>query len=127
MLAEDIDIIACEAAHKTKDERNQAILNLRNQSPESTIDGVTLRRFSIDSDVAMLVGFTRVKGTVRNIRLEDIQVRGNLNGRHFITTEEDGSVSNITFTNVSFKNRPAAPVGDPTQWSLTDSHIHLKP
>lgn len=123
VLAEDIDIIACEAAHKITDERNQAILNLRNQNAASTIDGVTLRRVFIDSDIAMLVGLTRVKGTVRNLRLENVHVRGAMNGRHFITTEDDGNVTGITFDNVTINGKPATADRNPQHWSLTGENI----
>ena len=126
VLAEDIDIIACEAAHKTTDERNQAILNLRNQNAASTIDGVTFRRVFIDSDIAMLVGLTRVKGTVRNLRFEDVHVRGKMNGRHFITTEGDGNVTDITFENVTINGEPSHADGDPDSWSLTGKNINLQ-
>lgn len=126
-LVEDIDIIACEAAHKTTDERNQAILNLRNQNAASTIDGVTVRRLTIDSDIAMLVGLTRVKGTVRNLRFEDILVRGPMNGRHFITTEDEGNVTGITFANVMIGGESMQADGDSAHWSLTGENIVLAP
>lgn len=127
VLVEDIDIIACEASHKTTDERNQAILNLRNQNAASTIDGVTLRRVFIDSDIAMLIGLTRVKGTVRNLHLEDVHVRGPMNGRHFITTEDDGNVTGITFDRVTINGRVPIIVSDSAHWSLTGENINLTP
>jgi hypothetical protein len=100
-LVEDIDLIANEAADKTTRETNQAFLNLRRQSPESAIDGVTLRRIRLDSDVPMLLGFIETKGRVRQILLEDVTVRGVQRGKNFLRTEGAGRIEGITLRNVT--------------------------
>ncbi len=125
-LVEDIDIIACDAAHKTTDERNQAILNLRNQSPESAIDAVTLRRMFIDSDVPMLIGLTQVKGHVSNLHFENVHVRGPMNGRHFIRTEGNGNVTGISFEDVTINGQHAHADGEEKNWSL-NGNIAISP
>jgi hypothetical protein len=100
-LVEDIDLVACDAADKTQREANQAFLNLRRQSPESTIDGITLRRIRIDCDIPMLVGFLEVKGTVKNILFEEVSIKGTERGSSFIRTQDDGVVEGVTLRGVS--------------------------
>lgn len=115
-LAEDIDVIACEAATKIERESNQAFLNLRHQSPESVIDGVTLRRIRVDSDLPMLVGLTQVKGTVRNLHFEDVQIKGRINGKNFLRTEGTGSIQGLRLENVSAGGKPPT---EKLTWSTT--------
>jgi hypothetical protein len=100
-LVEDIDLIANEAADKTAREANQAFLNLRNQSAESVIEGVTVRRVRIDCDVPMLLGMINVEGKVRTLRLEDIEVAGRQRGKNFAHTKGEGRIEGITFHRVS--------------------------
>lgn len=117
-IAENIDVVACEAADKIQREGNQAFLNLRNQSARSVIDGVTLRHLRVDSDLPMLLGLIQVKGTVRNLRFEDVVVHGKMNGRNFLRTEGDGAISGIVWKNVRLQGQPVSSASD-TQWSTT--------
>ncbi len=117
-LVEDIDLIANEAADKTARETNQAFLNLRRQSPESVIDGVTLRRIRIDTDVPMLLGFIETKGRVRNILLDDVTVRGVQRGKNFLRTEGAGRIEGITLRQVSVNGRILTAT-DEALWSTT--------
>ena len=119
-LVEDIDLIACEAAGKTTREANQAFLNLRHQHADSAIDGVTMKRIRIDDDIAMLVGLTQVKGTVRNLVLEDVTLRGRVNGANFVRTEGDGSVADLRLTRITVDGAPVTSADDAgLRWSTT--------
>jgi hypothetical protein len=113
-LVEDIDVVACEAADKTPREGNQAFLNLRHQSAESVIDGVTLRRIRFDCDIAMLVGFLQVKGTVRNVAFEDVTLHGMVNGKNYLRTEDAGSIAGLRFRNVTISG-----AGSSLRWSTS--------
>ncbi len=117
-LAENIDVVACEAADKTQRETNQALLNLRNQSAKSVIDGVTIRRLRVDSDVPMLLGLIQVKGTVRNLLFEDVVVHGKINGKNFLRTEGTGSISGVRWKNVRIHEQTVSSASA-TQWSTT--------
>jgi hypothetical protein len=117
-LVEDIDVIACDAADKTQREGNQAFLNLRNQSAESVIDGVTLRRLRFDCDIPMLVGFLQVKGQVRNIRFDDVSIHGKVNGANFVRTEGAGSVAGLSVKNVRIGGALVTPHAG-LKWSTT--------
>lgn len=117
-LVEDIYLVANEAADKTTREANQAFLNLRRQSPESVIDGVTLRRIHVDCDVPMLLGFIETKGRVRHILLEEVTIRGAQRGKNFLRTEGDGRIEGITLRNVSVNGRILTESED-ALWSTT--------
>ena len=117
-LAENIDVVACEAADKTQREGNQALLNLRNQSAKSVIDGVTIRHLRVDSDLPMLVGLIQVKGTVRNLVFEDVGVHGKMNGKNFLRTEGTGSIAGIVWKNVRLHAEPVTTLSD-AHWSTT--------
>jgi hypothetical protein len=113
-LVEDIDVVACDAADKTQREGNQAFLNLRHQSAESVIDGVTLRRLRFDCDIAMLVGFLQVKGTVRNVAFEGVTLHGKINGRNYLRTENAGSIAGMRFRDVTISG-----AGGSLQWATS--------
>jgi hypothetical protein len=110
-LVEDIDVVACDAADKTQREGNQAFLNLRHQSAESVIDGVTLRRLRFDCDIPMIVGFLQVKGQVRNIQFEGVMLQGRVNGRNFLRTEDAGSIAGLRLRGVTISS-----AGSSLQW-----------
>jgi hypothetical protein len=113
-LVEDIDVVACDAADKTQREGNQAFLNLRHQSAESVIDGVMLRRIRFDCDIAMLVGFLQVKGTVRNVAFEDVTLHGKVNGKNYLRTEDAGSIAGLRFRDVTISG-----AGGSLQWATS--------
>lgn len=117
-LVEDIDVVACDAANKTQREGNQAFLNLRHQNAGSVIDGVTLRRLRFDCPIAMLVGFLQVKGSVRNIRFEDVTLRGPVNGKNYLRTEDAGSIAGLHLQDVRVRGVPAGSTAG-LQWSTT--------
>jgi hypothetical protein len=110
-LVEDIDVVACDAADKIQREGNQAFLNLRHQSAESVIDGVTLRRIRFDCDIAMLVGFLQVQGTVRNVAFDDVTLHGKVNGRNYLRTEDAGSIAGLRLRDVTISG-----AGSSLQW-----------
>lgn len=117
-LVEDIDLIANDAANKTQRESNQAFLNLRRQSRDSVIAGVTLRRIRIDSDVPMLLGFIETEGRVSDITFDDVVVRGTQRGKNFLHTAGDGRIAEVTLRNVRIGGRLLTE-SDPAFWNTT--------
>lgn len=105
-LAENIDMIACESLSRGPGERTQTLLNLRNQSPESVIDGVTMRNIRVDGDMWGLLGLGQVKGRVRNIVFDNVTIKGSLKFHNFIRVEDNGSVEGIRVKNVRTQEGP---------------------
>jgi hypothetical protein len=104
----------CDAADKTQRGGNQAFVNLRSQSAESVIEGVTLRRIRFDYDIATLVGFLQVKGTVRNIAFEGVTLRAKVNGRNYLRTVSTGSIAGLRFRAITISG-----AGSNLRWSTS--------
>ncbi len=125
-LVEDIDVVACDAAEEIQRESNQAFLNLRNQSAESVIDGVTLRRLRFDCDLPMLVGFRQVKGPVRNIQFDGVTIHGRVNGRNFLRAEGTGSIAGLRLRDVTISGATAVCNGRRVlAWHRSTRHLDV--